>query len=157
MLTHQVPCINILNSTQFKPFILARFHANNTWTFLSNQCKPGLFLTVSKLSSGLSVGSPTDNPLIKHRSHFVKPKSMAISGLIHTKHNLQHKSSHNHPKQSLHCPKQVQHIPTIWSQVLGQIKRSLTALINPSINKILKQGVDQVGENPYIPKFVETS
>ena len=127
MLTHQIPCINILNSTQFKPFILAIFHANNTWTFWSNQCKPGLFLTVPKPSSGLSVGSP----LTKHWFHFVKPRPWPFPASYTPKHNSQHKSSHNHLKQSLHCPKRVQNIPTIRSQVLGLIKRPLTASNQP--------------------------
>ena len=42
---------------------------------------PGLFLTIPKQNSGLSVGSP----LTKNRVHFVEPNSMTISGLLHTK------------------------------------------------------------------------
>ena len=66
MLTHKILCINILFSTQFKPFILSKFDANNTWTFLVQPSKSGLFLTVPKIVRGLSV----DRPLLNLRFHF---------------------------------------------------------------------------------------
>ena len=42
--------------------------------------------------------------------------------------------------------------PKFWDRSNGH---SLPQ-INSSINKTLKEGVNQVGENPYLPKFVET-
>ena len=42
--------------------------------------------------------------------------------------------------------------PKFWDRSNGHSRPQ----INPSINKTLKQGVNQVGENPYLPEFIET-
>ena len=127
MLTHQIPCINVLNSTQFKPFILAIFHVINTWTFWSNQCKPGLFLTVPKQAVGCpwAAHSPSIGSALWNR------KPWPFPALYTPNHNLLHKLSHKSPKQSVDCPKRAPKIFTLQSQDLGPIKRPLTASNQP--------------------------
>ena len=127
MLTHQIPCINVLNSTQFKSFILAIFHAINTLTFWSNQCKPGLFLTIPKQAVGYpwATHSPSIGSTLWNRKPWPFPVSYTPN------HNLLHKLHHKPPKQSLNCPKRAQNIPTIRSQVLEPIKRPLTVSNQP--------------------------
>ena len=135
MLTHQIPCINVLNSTQFKPFILAIFHAINTWTFWSNQCKPGLFLTVPKQAVGCPWAVRVHGHFRPHTHkiiiycinyHTSRPNS------LWTVQNGLQKFSHFGPK--------------IWDRSNGHSRPQ----INPTINKTLKSRVNQVGENPYL-------
>ena len=128
MLTHYLACINISFSTQFKPFILAIFHANNTWTFWSNQCKPGLFLTIPKQAVGCpwAAHSPSISSTLWNRNPRPFPAQK------NPYHNLMHKLSHKSPKQSVDYPKRAPKIPTIRSQVLGPIKWPLTASNQPN-------------------------
>ena len=78
MLPHQVHALtyyfHITQAIHFK-----QFHAHNTWTFWVQFIQTGTVFTVPKQNSELSVGSP----VIKYLFHFLKPISMAISGLIH--------------------------------------------------------------------------
>ena len=84
---------------------------------------PGLFSTIPKQSSGLSVGSP----LTKHRVHFVEPNSMAISGLLHTKTQFIAYIISQDAQTVRGLSKQAPKISTFWYQVLGPIKRSFKA------------------------------
>ena len=87
-------------------------------------------------------------PIIQHRFHFVNPKSMAISDLIHTNTQfislIMKQTPQTAPIQSrtvqmgsTNSPK----IPTIRSQVLGWIKRRFKASNQPNHYKTLKQSI----------------
>ena len=54
----------------------------------------------------------------------------------------QHINSPNSPYIATDCAERAPKILTFWSQDLGPIKRPLTASINSSINKVLKQRVN---------------
>ena len=153
MLTHQIPCINILNSTQFKPFILAIFHANNTWTFWSNSIQTGTIFNSPKTEQWAVRGQPIHQTLVplcetENHGHF----------LPHTHQNIiyyinYHTATQNSPYTVQNEFKIFQQFgPKFWDRSNGHSRPQ----INPSINKTFKQGVNQVGENPYLPEFVET-
>ena len=130
MLTHLIICINnFLFFTQFKPSNSSNIFAYNThrpFSVLSS--KPGLFLTVPKQAVGCpwATLSPSIGSTLWNRNPW------PFSAQQHPNHNLLHKLSHKPPKHSLNYPKWVSNIPTIQSQVLGQIKRPLTTSNQPN-------------------------
>ena len=73
MLTHQLTCINISFSVHISSHSIQE---NSHGQFRSNKQIKTIFNS-PKLVRGLSM----DNPLIKHRFHFLEPESMAISNL----------------------------------------------------------------------------
>ena len=153
MLTHQIPCINILNSTQFKSFILAIFHANNIWTFWSNSMQTGTVFNSPKTKQWVVRGQPTYQTLVplcetKIHSHFRPHTHQNIIYCI-----IYHTTTQNSPYTVQNGFKTFQQFgPKFWDQSNGHSRPQ----INLSINKTLKQGVHQVGENPYLSEFFET-
>ena len=146
MLTHQIPCINVLNSTQFKPFIQAIFHAINIWTFWSNQYKPGLFLIVPKQEVGCpwAAHSPSIGSTLWNRNHgHFRPHTHQI--IIYCINY--HTSRPNSPWTVQNGLQKFPHFcPKIWDRSNGHSRPQ----INPTINKTLKSRVNQVEENPYL-------
>ena len=129
MLTHLIICINnfffhTIQAIQFKQY----FASNTHGPILAQPSKPGLFLTVPKREMGCPwvAHSPSIGSTLWNRNPW------PFQAQKHQNHNLLHKLSHKPPKQSINCPKRVQNIPTIWSQVLGPIKRPLTASNQPN-------------------------
>ena len=127
MLTHQFPCIKILNSTQFKPSNSSNiFLETHNDQFRSNQPNGIVFNSGLSLNEQWAVrGQPTHQASsgTKIHGHF-RP---------HTpKHNLMHKLSHKLPKQSMDCPKRASKISILRSQDLRPIKRPLTASNQPN-------------------------
>ena len=120
-----------MSSTQHMDLFFGPFHTN-----------PGLFLQFQNRVSGLSVGSP----LIQHRFLLVELNSMPISDLLLTKTQfiaqIPTAIAQTVHGLSLNCLNGLQKFPTIRSQVLGQIKRPLTASINSIIHKTLKSRVN---------------
>ena len=146
MLTHQIPCINALNSTPFKPFILAIFHAINTWTFWSNQCKPGHFLTVPKQAVGCLWAAHSLS--FENHGHF-RPHTHQIIIYCINYHT-------SHPNSPWTVQNGLQKFPHFGLKIWDRSNGHSRPQINPTINKTLKSRVNQVGENPYLPEFFET-
>ena len=81
MLIHKVHALTYSFPHKSSHSLQTISYSQNMDVFGPIHTNPGLFLTVLKQSSGLSVGSP----LTKHRVHFVEPNSTAIPSLMHTK------------------------------------------------------------------------
>ena len=129
MLTHLITCINILFPTQFQAIQFKQCFSYNTHEpFPAQPRKPRLFLTVPNRAVGCPCAaySPSIGSTLWNRNPWPFPAQK------HPNHNLLHKLSHNQPKQPLNYPKWVPYIPTIRSQVLGSIKRPLTASNQPN-------------------------
>ena len=129
MLTHLITCINILFLTQFQAIQFKQCFSYNTHEpFPAQPRKPRLFLTVPNRAVGClcEAYSPSIGSTLWNRNPWPFPAQK------HPNHNLLHKLSHNHPKQPLNYPKWVPYIPIIRSQVLGSIKRPLTASNQPN-------------------------
>ena len=132
------------HSTQVIPF--TQFHTHHTWTFFwSKSYNPRLILLVPKTEQWVVRGKPTHPTLV---SLF----ETDINGHFRLR---THQNTIYCINYTTNCPnslwtvtkllKWAPKIPTIRSQVLGPIKRPLTASINSIINKTLKQSVTQVG------------
>ena len=128
MLTHLIICINnffhTIQAIQFKQY----FAYNTHGPFLVQPSNLGLFLIVPKRAVGCpwAAHSPSISSTLWNRNPWPFPAQK------HPNHYLLHKLSYIPPKQSLNYPKRVQNNPTIRSQVLGPIKRLLTASNQPN-------------------------
>ena len=137
MLTPLIPCINILFSTQFKPFILSKFYANNTLTFLVQPSKRGMFLTVPKNSAWAVHGQPLPQP----RFHFFGTEIHGRFRSNNTQnHNLHTKNAYGPitvRKSVPGLPKMVpnfQHFdPKFWDRPNGHSRPHTTQTINKAL------------------------
>ena len=83
----------------------------------------GLFLTIPKQSSGLSVGSPLTNI----ESTLWNPIPRPFPASCTPKHNLMHKSQHKQPKQSIHCHRLSKTAPNISNNSVPSFGTDQTA------------------------------
>ena len=144
MLTHS--CINLFISliNQLKPFISTNFIHTTHRPFWSNSSQLELFLTVPKTKQWAVRGQPTQHT------------SVPLCGTEFHGHSRPHAHQNtiycinydprrpNSPYTVTDCLNEFPKISTPRFQVLGPIKRPLTASINPRIYKTLKSRVNQV-------------
>ena len=130
-----------------------QFHSNHSTKHIFTQ-KIYFRVTIPRNSKTLGFTVPS---LINSLLHFVNLHFTAISGLIQT--TIQSMAWIT-PLDTQTVREQSRTVnlgsinPTSRSQVLGPIKRPLTALFSSNICKVFKRGnKTQVGRNPYLSEF----
>ena len=154
MLTHLITCINILILIQFQVIHYKQYFAYNTHgPFSAQPSKLGLFLTVPKHSSGLSVGSP----LTKHRFHFVELKTITIPGPKTPKPHKIIQQNHVSSETlgwALFTATQLG-ISSLGSKILIPIIRPSKPQQIPIHKMALSQRINHVGKDPYMLELLE--
>ena len=153
MLTPLIPCINILFSTQFKSFILSKFYANNTWTFLVQPSKPGLFFNSPKNSAWAVRGQPPPQP----RFHFFGTE---IHGHFRPNNTQNHNLHTNNAYGPIIVRKSVSGLPktvpnfSISVPSFGTDQTATHGFTPPKpLTRLLNQKINRVGEDPYLSEL----